>query len=142
MTQNDPFCLMSLLGLGPNMTQNDPKSTHFGSFLAIFGDPQISPFWPKPHGSSLLLGLPGQKGSKSGQVLGPPGRALLSNRRVPRRSNMAIFGSFWVIFEGFPLLLGLNLRGPQPYGPWPGGSFWVILAIFGTPYFREGPYLG
>ena len=70
-SQNDPFCLMSLLGLGPNMTQNGSILGHFGSFLAIFGDPQISPFWPKPHGSSLLLGLPGQKGSKSGQVLGP-----------------------------------------------------------------------
>ena len=57
--------------IGPNMTQNGSILGHFGSFLAIFGDPQISPFWPKPHGSSLLLGLPGQKGSKSGQVLGP-----------------------------------------------------------------------
>jgi hypothetical protein len=85
------------------MTQNGSILGHFGSFLAIFGDPQISPFWPKPHGSSLLLGLPGQKGSKSGQVLDPPGDPPLFNRGVPRDPKWVDLGHIWTLPGGSPV---------------------------------------
>jgi len=85
------------------MTQNGSILGHFGSFLAIFGDPQNEGSGPKSHGSSLLLGLPCQRGVKKGQVLDPPGRVLLSIGGVPGGPKSVDLGHFGTLPGGSPV---------------------------------------